>query len=129
MEPVARAMLASKVRTFCRKVNVRSAMAPFAARRATTSTDPPEREHAMKALILQQLGGPEQLRIDEIVTPEPGPAGSRAPARRGAQSSRCLDYPWPVSRHPPAVHPRFRMGPARSTRSAPTLRRTCSIGR
>ncbi len=31
----------------------------------------------MKALFLYQLGGPEQLRIDEIATPEPGPGQVR----------------------------------------------------
>jgi len=42
----------------------------------------------MKALILQQLGGPEQLRIDEIVTPEPGPGQVRVRLRAAALNRR-----------------------------------------
>ncbi len=31
----------------------------------------------MKAILLRQLGGPEQLTVEDIATPEPGPGQVR----------------------------------------------------
>jgi len=38
---------------------------------------PPERVQAMQAIVVEQLGGPEELRVAERPTPQPGPGEIR----------------------------------------------------
>ena len=42
----------------------------------------------MKAVILDQIGGPEQLRIAELADPEPGPGQVRVSAYKPSSASK-----------------------------------------
>jgi len=62
----------------------------------------------MKAVILEQIGGPEQLRVSEVTTPEPGPGQVRVRLHASALNRR--DVWITLGQYPKirlAIHPGF----------------------
>jgi len=57
----------------------------------------------MKAVVLEQTGGPENLAVKEVDTPEPGPGEVRVALRAAALNRR--DYWMTIGRYPNTVLP------------------------
>ena len=51
------------------------------------------KEHSMKAIVLEEIGGPDNLKIKEVDTPEPGPGEVRVRLQQlRAEPARLLDH-------------------------------------
>ena len=62
----------------------------------------------MRAIVLRDLGGPEQLRLDTVPDPQPGPGEVVVRLTAAAMNHRDV---WirtrPIRRHQAARHPRI----------------------